>query len=160
MRRAQQQFRDFNRHGHAPAKIMLAAISAVLSAIAMRGLLALSMSLLPSDSWAQSLSHQIMMMAVFDFWSATGIATFGGVASLFHELRNNIFKFSIQNALGHMVISQFAGLLVYLVAVNYEFTMPLALALCGLSGWGGAKTITFLSNLTANRLGIPQAPPP
>ena len=138
---------------HRSEKLMLALVSAILSAGALRMLASLGVALLPTDSWASGLAHQAMELSGLHFTLAVAIAALGGAASLFHELRDDMTRFTVQNALGHMLIAQFAGLLVFLLVVNYGQLVPLSLAACGLAGWGGGKVITIINDAVWRRLG-------
>lgn len=135
-------------------KVLLAIIGALLSASMLRAAAALGALMLPADTWASDLAHQVMSLSGMHFWLAACVATFGGAASLFHELRLDMTRFTLPNALGHMIIAQFAGLLLYLLTVSYEQPVPLALAACGSAGWGGGKLITLASDAIMRRLGI------
>lgn len=131
---------------HRTAKIVLAVTTALFSAAALRVLMPFMLALLPDDGKAGELAHQAINMSSLHFAFAAAVATFGGAASLFHELRTDMSKFTIMNAIGHMVVAQFAGLLIYLLGVTYEYPVPLAMVGCGIAGWGGGKVITLLSD--------------
>lgn len=140
-------------------KVALAVIGAILSAGLLRAAATLGALMLPSDTWASDLAHQVMSLSGMHFWLAAAVATFGGAASLFHELRVDMTRFTLPNALGHMIIAQFAGLMLYLLTVSYEQPVPLALATCGGAGWGGGKLITMVSDAIMRRLGITERSP-
>lgn len=152
---ARERIEEFCACGHATAKITLAVASAVVSAVALRWLLGVAAVLLPDETWAADLAQRAVALAVTDFSLACAIAALGGAASLFHELRTDLAaKFSFVNAFGHMTLAQFAGLLAYLIAVNYGWSVPIALVGCGVSGWGGNKTIVAINDAFVRRLGI------
>lgn len=151
MRESAEQFRTCEHRGE---KVALAIVSAILSAGALRVLASLGMALLPAESRAADLARQVMQLSGLHFSLATALAAVGGAASLFHELRDDLTRFTVPNALGHMVIAQFAGLLVFLLVVNYGQLVPLSLAACGLAGWGGGKVITLINDAVWRRLGI------
>lgn len=152
------RYRAFRECGHAKAKIMLALVSAVFSAVALRWLASVGAMLLPEHTWAAEIAQRTVAMGALDFGMACGISALGGASSLFHEVRSNIARFSFVNAFGHMILAQFAGLLSYLIAVNYSWPFPLALVGCGVSGWGGNKTIVAINDMFVRRLGIVEPP--
>lgn len=143
---------DFRACGHASEKVWLAIISGVCSAIALRWLAGAAALLLPADSWASGVAMQVAYLPAQSFWSAAGVAALGGAASLFHELRVDMTRFSFLNAFGHMTSAQFAGLMVYLLATNWEWSWPLTLASAGIAGWGGNKTVSALNDALVRRL--------
>lgn len=153
--RAHARIEEFRGCGHAGAKITLAIASAVASAVALRWMLGVAAVLLPDETWAAEMAQRAVSLAAVDFSLACAIAALGGAASLFHELRTDLAaKFSFVNAFGHMTLAQFAGLLAYLIAVNYGWSVPIALVGCGVSGWGGNKTIVAINDAFVRRLGI------
>lgn len=152
---ARERIEEFRACGHSTAKIMLAFLSAVMSAIALRWMLGVAAVLLPDETWASDLAQRAVSLAAADFFLACAIAALGGAASLFHELRADLAaRFSFVNAFGHMTLAQFAGLLAYLIAVNYGWSVPIALVGCGVSGWGGNKTIVAINDAFVRRMGI------
>lgn len=136
---------------HAPQKVVLAAISAVASAYVLRWFAGVLALVLPYDTMAQEYAQRAVHLVGADFWLAAGLAAVGGASSLFHELREDMRRFSLINALGHMVAAQFAGVLAYLIAVDYHWSMPLALVASGIAGWGGNKTIAAVSDAVTKR---------
>lgn len=139
---------------HRTQKMWLAAVSAILSAAALRILASIGAALLPHDAWAAELAHEVIRLSGLHYWLAMGFAAVGGTASLFHELRQSIRQFSLTNAVGHMFISQFAGLLAYVGAVGAEWSIPWSLGACGLAGWSGAAAITKASDVLSRRFGV------
>lgn len=134
------------------ATLVLAVISAICAGLALRQLAIAAALLLPYDSWASEIAHQAAYLPRESYWAAAGIAALGGVASLFHELRTDPTRFSILNAFGHMTSAQFAGLTLYLLAVNWEWSWPLTLAASGIAGWGGNKLVSALNDALIKRL--------
>lgn len=158
MQRLTEQFQRFRKAfdecDHKVAKLVLAATSAACSAAMIRVLASIVVVIAPSDSWAAVGAASIVELSPLHFSLTAGIAAFGGAASLFHELRIDIARFSVASACGHMVIAQFAGMLVYLLATYYVAPITIALVLCGLAGWGGGAAITRLNAAVVKRLGI------
>ena len=146
-----QMFRECD---HKAAKLILAAGSAACSAAMIRMLATIVAAIAPAESWAAVTATSIVELSPLHFSLTAGIAAFGGAASLFHELRIDIARFSVASACGHMVIAQFAGMLVYLLATYYVAPITIALVLCGLAGWGGGAAITRLNSAVVKRLGI------
>lgn len=147
-----QRVHEFRACGHAKSKIVLAVVSAICSGLVLRWLAGAAAVLLPYDSWASAIAMQVAYLPAQSFWSAAGVAALGGAASLFHELRTDMTRFSFLNAFGHMTSAQFAGLMVYLLATNWEFSWPLTLASSGIAGWGGNKTVSSLNDALVRRL--------
>jgi len=147
-----QRVHEFRACGHAKSKIALAVVSAICSGLVLRWLAGTAAMLLPYDSWAAALAMQVAYLPAQSFWTAAGVAALGGAASLFHELRTDMTRFSFLNAFGHMTSAQFAGLLVYLLATNWEWSWPLTLAASGIAGWGGNKTIAAVNDAMVRRL--------
>lgn len=139
---------------HRREKFFLAAVSAILSAGALRILATLGAALLPDESWAADLAHNVIALSGVHYWLAMGFAAAGGTASLFHELQQTMARFSLTNALGHMFISQFGGLLAYVGTVGAEWSLPWALGACGLAGWMGAAGITKASDALSRKFGL------
>lgn len=151
MRESAEQFRTCE---YKTAKIVLALLSAACSAAMLRTLATIIAAIAPSESWAAVAASQIVELSGLHFSLTAGIAAFGGASSLFHELRQDITKFSIASACGHMVLAQFAGMLAYLLATYYLAPITLALVACGLAGWGGGAAIARINAAAAKRLGI------
>lgn len=143
---------EFRACGHAKSKITLAVVSAICSGLVLRWLAGTAAMLLPYGSWAADIAHQVAYLPAPSFWAAAGVAALGGAASLFHELRTDMTRFSFLNAFGHMTSAQFAGLMLYLVAVNWEWSWPLTLLASGVAGWGGNKTISALNDALVRRV--------
>lgn len=137
---------------HWKANLLLTITSAIAAAYALRWLLGVYAVVLPWDSWAGELAMQAVAMSKAAFGYTVGIAAMGGVTSLLHELRADATKLSFINALGHMFAAQFAGLLMYLLAVEWGMSETLALVACGLAGWGGNKSITMLNDRVLQRV--------
>lgn len=139
---------------HKREKALLALASAGISALALRGLVGALAVIAPAETWAGEFSREVVKLSGPHFWLSLGFGTAGGVASLFHELRQKPGRFSLMSAIGHMFISQFSGLLAFVGAVSAEWMLPLALGACGLAGWGGAATLTKVSMLVERKLAV------
>jgi hypothetical protein len=145
---------EFRRCGHGTAKLVLAGLSALVSAICLRWGAFVVAAVMPAESWAARLAERAMDLALLDFAIACVAAAVGGVASLFHELRADLTRFSFINAFGHMVLAQFAGMLVFLVSVQYGWQYPIAVFSCAVSGWGGNRTVIALNDAFMRRVGM------
>lgn len=152
MKSLQRRVTDFRACGYVKTRLALAAVTGVFSALALRWLAGATLAFLPADSWAEAFARQVIELSPLHFWFAAGIATFGGAASLFYELRSkdgentiDLEKLSFISGVGHMVVAQFAGLLAYLGAVHYTLSVALGLVGCGLAGWGGGALITAVN---------------
>lgn len=137
---------------HWRANGVLVLLSAVASSIGLRVLAGIYAALLPEDSFAQTLAQTAAMLPQHVFYGSAAIATLGGAVSLLHDLRTNAQTWNILNAVGHMFAAQFAGLLVYLLGIEWGFSWPFALAACGVAGWGGNRTIQLVNDRVINRI--------
>jgi len=124
--------------------LLVAVVGAICSGIALRWLLAVLAFTLPSETFAQELAMQAAYLPAHSFWSAAGLAGLGGLASFSHEVRSDRSNLAFFNAFGHMVSAQFAGLLIYLLTVEWNWSWPITLAASGAAGWGGNKTISII----------------
>lgn len=146
----------WKRCEHWKANLILTCLSALASAAALRWLLGVYAMALPWDSWAGDLAMQAVAMSRSAFAYTVGIAAMGGVTSLLHELRNDATKLSFTNAIGHMFAAQFAGLLMYLLSVEWGLSETLALVACGMAGWGGNKFISMVNDRVIQRIFPPE----
>lgn len=137
-----------------PWKLGLSVVSAILSAVMLRGVCFAAYALLPTESWASEIVRIVMGLTIWHFLGAMGVASLGGAVSLFRELRLNMQGFTLTNALGHMITAQFAGLIVYLGAVEWTWSVTLGLIGCALAGWGGNETITKINGYFLARAGM------
>lgn len=137
---------------HWRANVVLVMLTAVGTSMSLRVLAGIYAVLLPEDSYAQVLAQTAAMLPQHVFYGSAAIATLGGAVSLLHELRTNAQTWNILNAVGHMFAAQFAGLLVYLLGIEWGFSWPFALAACGVAGWGGNRTIQLVNDRVINRI--------
>lgn len=137
---------------HWRANALLILCTAISTSVAMRVLAGIYAALLPQESYAQTLAATASMLPQHVFYGSAAIATLGGAVSLLHELREQSQKWNILNAVGHMFAAQFAGLLVYLIGIEWGFHWPFALAACGVAGWGGNKTIQLVNDRVISRI--------
>lgn len=142
---------------HWRANAVLILCTAISTSVAMRVLAGIYAVLLPQDTYAQTLAATASMLPQHVFYGSAAIATLGGAVSLLHELRNQSQTWNILNAVGHMFAAQFAGLLVYLLGLEWGFSWPFALAACGVAGWGGNKTIQLVNDRVISRI-FPDSP--
>lgn len=117
--------------------LALTVLSAIVSAAMLRAFLPVALAAFPQDSFASELAWQAMSMSTRDFFLASGIATLGGVANLFHELKSDEKTFTLQNGIGHMFICQFSGMLSFLAVVEMGLSAGWGLFTCGIAGWMG-----------------------
>lgn len=134
------------------ANALLILCTAISTSVAMRVLAGIYAALLPQESYAQTLAATASMLPQHVFYGSAAIATLGGAVSLLHELREQSQKWSILNAVGHMFAAQFAGIIMYLLSVEWGFSVPFGLVSCGLAGWGGNRTISLLNDRIVNRI--------
>lgn len=131
---------------HWRANAVFAAVAFVLSTTLIRTLAGIYFTLAPHDSYAAAVSCAVIQMSGPHFLLVGAIAALGGVTSFLHEVRHDPTKLRIINALGHLFAAQLAGLLMYLGALEMEWSVYWALFLCGLAGWGGNAAIQKMSD--------------
>ncbi|MBN9461714.1 MAG: phage holin family protein [Burkholderiales bacterium] len=139
---------------HRREKLLLAAFSALCSSAMLRAMASIVATIAPTDSWAAERAQEVVSLAGLHFWLCMGFASAGGVASLFHDLRRKPSRFSLANAVGHMFISQFAGLLAFVGVVGAQWALPWALGICGIAGWMGAAAITKVSAKVERKIDV------
>lgn len=137
---------------HWKANAVLVIVSAVSMSVMLRQIFWFVLFAFPTDSYAVTIAAQAVSMTWWHFAGACGIAAWGGAARLLHELRASSANFSFVHATGHMFVSQFAGVLTYLMAIWWEWPWPFAMLVCGLAGWGGNKAITRLDDFIGKRV--------
>lgn len=150
----QRHIYECRARGFVVTRAVFTAIAALCSAFVLRWLAGVMAVALPAESWAAAVANEIILLSSAHFWPAAGVATLGGAASFYHDLRKPIddgkldfSKFTFHNAFGHMVVAQFAGLMAFLVAVSYELAVPLGLFGCGMAGWGGGALVTAVNGV-------------
>lgn len=137
---------------HWKANIVLVVVSFTSMALALRQVVWFALFAFPTDSHAFTIAAQAVQMTWWHFAAACGIAAWGGVAKLLHELRESREAFSFTHATGHMFISQFAGVLTYLIALYMAVPWPLGIVACGVAGWGGTRAISRIDAWTSKRV--------
>ena len=137
---------------HWRANLILVASSAISTALALRALIGVYVAIIPHDSLAGAFVVNAWMMSDGIFYGTVAIAALGGATSMLHEIKQSPEKFSLLNGIGHMFAAQFAGLLTYLVGIEYNLAPALALAACGVAGWGGNRTIQLVNDRIINRV--------
>lgn len=147
-----------SRCAHWKANLVLIIGAAIATALSMRVMVAVYVGILPAESWAGGLVMHAWMMSDKAFYATLGIAALGGATSMLHEIKQAPEKWSLLNGIGHMFAAQFAGLLTYLLGVEYQFAPALSLAACGIAGWGGNRTIQLINDRIINRI-FPDGPP-
>ncbi|MFA5567463.1 MAG: phage holin family protein [Trueperaceae bacterium] len=149
-----QYWRDYPKCEHWMASVIIAIVACVYAIIATRYTLPLLLAVLPVDSWATQSVVVIVTMSTGHFAATAGIAMAGGITSFLRDVKSNPANRKLINALGHMMSAQFAGMLVYLLAIEYSWSQPLALFACGIAGWGGNHAIQKLSDMAFRKIGI------
>lgn len=140
-------------------RLILSLITAICSGFVLRISAGTVATLLPAGSWANEIIVSIDHLPAPAYWLIALTSGLGGMVSFFHELRTDVTSLNFLNAFGHMTAAQFAGLMTYLLAVNWELSWPLTLAGAGLAGWGGNRTISALNDLFVSWLGRHFGPP-
>lgn len=76
-----------------------------------------------------------------DSWLFIVFALWGGVANYVSTVRRGHRTFSLIELIGELVVSGFSGTLVYALCVAYDITEWLAIALVGVGGHFGSRTV-------------------
>lgn len=147
-------WREYQRCTYWRANIVFAVVAAVVSTAGMRYSAGLWLLIVPMDTFAAAALKGVVTMSEWHFGLTASIAAVGGATSFLHEARADPTNLRIINAIGHMFSAQFAGLLVYFLALEWNWSVPYALAACGLAGWSGNKTIMALNDKMLGRIGI------
>lgn len=143
---------------HWRANVLLIITSGMATAVSLRIMVAIYAGILPAESRAGGLVIQAWLMSEKMFYATLAIAALGGATSMLHEIKQAPEKWSLLNGIGHMFAAQFAGLLTYLIGIEYQLAPALALVACGLAGWGGNRTIQLINDRVINRI-FPDGPP-
>lgn len=154
MTQIKRRIHECRARGFVVTRAVFTAIAALCSALVLRSIAGVMVATLPMDSMAAAVAQEIILLSSVHFWPAAGVATFGGAASFYHDLRKpledgklDFSKFTFHNAFGHMVVAQFAGLMAFLGAAAWGLAVPLGLVACGLAGWGGGALITAVNGI-------------
>lgn len=149
-----QYWRDYPKCEHWLANVVIAAIACVYALLATRYTLPLVLTVLPAESRAAQSVETVVTMGAGHFAMTAMVAMVGGITSFLRDVKTNPANRKLINALGHMMSAQFAGMLVYLLAIEYSWSQPLALFACGIAGWGGNHAIQKLSDMAFRKIGI------
>lgn len=71
------------------------------------------------------------------------VGLFGAIASYLHSLSKGL-EFTILSMISYIVVSSFGGLLMLLLCLYFNVDPILTGAICGLSGWSGARVVEEL----------------
>lgn len=154
MKTLKRQWQEYRECPRWRANLVVAALSTIAAAFLIRWWFWIIALLIPSDSWAADTVHAVARMGAMQFWLTAAIAGVGGAVSFLHDVRVDASNLRALTALGHMLAAQFAGLLTFLLAIEWQMPEYLALALCGVAGWGGNHYIEKLSAALFSRAGI------
>lgn len=161
MRTPIRAWREYTRCKYWKANILFAGAAFIFTAITMRLLIGTLAAIIPLDSiageegFAASMLLTAIEMNLWHFGFACLIAAAGGFVSFLHEAKADpAANLKILNAAGHMSAAQFAGLLMYLLSVEFAWSPPWAYTLCGLAGWSGNKGIQMLNDKVLSRIGV------
>lgn len=147
-------WREYRRCEHWMANIAMAVVALVYTTFALRYTMPALLAVLPAESWAAEAVTRAITMSAGHFWLTAAIAAAGGVTSFLRDVKHDTASLRIINAMGHLVAAQFAGLLVYLMAVDLQWSEPWALVACGVAGWSGNHFIEKLSAVVLSRSGV------
>jgi len=90
-------------------------------------------------------------------WSAVLVMAFvslwGGLVNYLGRLRSGAVKqFNVVELIGEFTISSFAGLLVGFVALAFNVHLLICMALAGVAGHAGGRTVYFLDAMFSKKL--------
>lgn len=87
----------------------------------------------------------IVMMVILSAW--------GGLVNYLGRLKSGLVKeFNLIELVGEFAISSFAGLTVGLIALSFDVHPLMTMALAGVAGHAGGRTVYFLDRLFQRRL--------
>lgn len=91
------------------------------------------------------------LQAVRDAWIFLLFACWGGLANYVATIRKGQRRFSISELLGELVIAGFSGSLVYSLCRAYHLDDFFTVALTGIGGHFGSRTVFLLERYIADR---------
>lgn len=87
----------------------------------------------------------LVMMVVLSLW--------GGLVNYLGRIKSGVVKrFNLVELIGEFTISSFAGLLVGFIAIAFDVNPYVSLALAGVAGHAGGRTVYFLDKIFEARL--------
>lgn len=87
----------------------------------------------------------LVMMVFLSLW--------GGLVNYLGRIKSGIVKrFNLVELIGEFTISSFAGLLVGFVAIAFDVNAYVSLALAGVAGHAGGRTVYFLDKIFESKL--------
>ena len=88
-----------------------------------------------------------------DSWFFLAFALWGGIANYVGTVRKGHRTFSALELIGELVVSGFSGTLVYALCEHYEMSEWLTIAMVGMGGHLGSRTVFILEKHIKARLG-------
>lgn len=86
------------------------------------------------------------------FVFAVVLAVWGGLINYLSRVRGSLSTFSWSELVFELVMSAFAGLIIGLIAFAFSVHPYMCLALAGISGHAGARTVFFLDKFWGNKI--------
>ncbi|QEY15481.1 holin [Cellvibrio sp. KY-GH-1] len=81
-----------------------------------------------------------------------GISLWGGLINYLSRLRGNGVLFSWAEFVIEIAVSMFAGFIVGLVAMSWDLNIMMAMALAGIGGHAGSRTLFLCTRIFHKRL--------
>jgi len=88
----------------------------------------------------------------FTFLIIVVLAVWGGLINYLSRVRSAMKKFNWGELLLEISISAFAGLLIGLMAFSFDVNTYMCMALAGISGHAGGRTVFFLDKFWGERI--------
>ncbi len=88
----------------------------------------------------------------FTFLTIVVLAIWGGLVNYLSRLRNAAKAFSWGELLLELSISAFAGLMIGLMLFSFDVNIYMCLALAGISGHAGGRTMFYLDKFWTGRI--------
>ncbi len=86
------------------------------------------------------------------FLTVMVLAIWGGLVNYLSKLRNAAKVFSWRELLLELLISAFAGLMIGLMLFSFNVNIYMCLALAGISGHAGGRTMFYLDKFWTERI--------
>lgn len=169
MKATREALKDFARTDKKSQKLVLAIFAALMAGTVLGVFFMVNAMVVPLESiaadspvverLAASVANGAISLSALHFGLVCLMSSSGGFVSLVRELGNDWSRFKFLEAVGHMVTSQFAGVLIYLLAVTSEMNVAAALIGSGIFGWLGNAGLERIGAWATRAFGLQLSSP-
>lgn len=180
MKATREALKDFARTDKKSQKLVLTIFAALMACTVLRVFFMVTAMVVPLESvgadergagvvcaadspvverLAASVANGAISLSALHFGLVCLMSSSGGFVSLVRELGNDWSRFSFLEAVGHMVTAQFAGVLIYLLAVTSEMNVAAALIGSGIFGWLGNAGLERIGAWATRAFGLQLSSP-